>query len=161
MAFAWCMMRAKKTPPASKVCFPPLCTHTATSFDRCHITDIQYWMESIATHASQHVFKMLVANKTDLPRGGVGEGEGEAVAEHFGLPYFECSAKTGANVEHMFHSAAAEIVKAQVARAAAKVAATTPDKGTAAAAAAVSPPQVTAKQVKHIKPGKQKPCIIQ
>lgn len=117
-------------------------------------------MESISTHASQHVFKMLVANKVDMPRA-VPEEEGRAAAEHFNMPYFECSAKTGSNVEHMFHSAAAEIVKAQVARAAAKVAAFTPGKGTAAAAAAVSPPQVTAKQVKHIKPGKKGPCVIQ
>ena len=125
--------------------------------------DMQYWMDNISKHASPRVHKVLVANKVDLPRG-VTADIGRAAGQHYGIDYFECSAKSGLNVEHVFHSVAAACVRSQLARVASKAASQGADAASPSApgaAAASPPPEVTAKQVKHLKDGKEKkPCTI-
>jgi hypothetical protein len=110
-------------------------------------------MENIAKHATPNVHKCLVGNKRDMPQRAVPSDDGQAAAAHFGVKHFECSAKNGHNVEHVFHSMAADIVKSQLERAAAKVMHTSPDKS---AAAAASKPMSDLKptQVRHLKDGK-------
>ena len=97
------------------------------------IADVQYWMENIQKHATPNVHKCLVGNKRDMPNRAVSSDDGQAAAEHFGVKHFECSAKNGHNVEHVFHSMAADIVKTQLERAAAKALSGSPDTGAASA----------------------------
>lgn len=42
---------------------------------------------------------VLIANKTDVSEQEVTSEEGRKLAEEFNLPFFECSAKTGENVQ--------------------------------------------------------------
>ena len=73
--------------------------------------NIQNWLKQIDTHASQGVAKVLVANKIDLPNRVVSAEQGAALAEEFGLKFFETSAKTGANINEMFFEVADQIVR--------------------------------------------------
>ena len=117
-------------------------------------------MENIQKHATPNVHKCLVGNKRDMPNRAVSSDDGQAAAEHFGVKHFECSAKNGHNVEHVFHSMAADIVKTQLERAAAKALSGSPDKGAASAAAQAQAPDVKPTQVKHLRDGKEKKCRI-
>ena len=46
--------------------------------------------------------KILVGNKCDLPNRTVTKEEGEALAAKYGIPFYEVSAKTKANVAEAF-----------------------------------------------------------
>ncbi len=135
------------------------CAGTSTHCRGAHFTDVQYWMENITKHATPNVHKCLVGNKRDMPQRAVSSADGEAAAEHFGVKHFECSAKNGHNVEHVFHSMAADIVKTQLERAAAKAMSSSPDKA-AGTSARTATPDVKPTQVKHLKDGKDKKCCI-
>ncbi len=54
---------------------------------------------------------MLVANKIDLPNRVISYERGAALAEEYGLKFFETSAKTGSNINEMFFQVADQIVK--------------------------------------------------
>ena len=81
------------------------CTEEAT------FNNIQNWLKQIEAHASVGVAKVLVANKTDLPNRVITQERGQALAEEFGLKFFETSAKTGSNINEMFFEVADQIVK--------------------------------------------------
>jgi len=81
------------------------CTEEAT------FNNIQNWLKQIEVHASVGVAKVLVANKTDLPNRVITQERGQALAEEFGLKFFETSAKTGSNINEMFFEVADQIVK--------------------------------------------------
>ena len=49
---------------------------------------------------------MLVANKTDLPNRVISTERGQALAEDYGLKFFETSAKLGNNINEMFFEVA-------------------------------------------------------
>jgi len=117
-------------------------------------------MENIAKHATPNVHKCLVGNKRDMPNRAVSGEDGQAAADHFGVKHFECSAKNGHNVEHVFHSMAADIVKSQLERAAAKAMSSSPDKSAVATSTQAVAPDVTPTQVKHLRDGKDKKCSI-
>lgn len=59
------------------------------------------WMSSIKEAMTDPVDVVLVGNKCDMERA-VSTQEGQEMAEEFGIPYFETSAKTGLNVESTF-----------------------------------------------------------
>lgn len=73
--------------------------------------NIQNWLKQIETHASQGVAKVLVANKTDLPNRVISTEQGQALAQEYGLKFFETSAKTGSNINEMFFEVADQIVR--------------------------------------------------
>jgi small GTP-binding protein len=77
------------------------------TFDHAHI-----WMESIKESASAGVNVILVGNKLDRAADRkVSEVEAQTLANQFGVPYFEASAKTGENVEHMFEALTRAVIK--------------------------------------------------
>ncbi len=47
---------------------------------------------------------VLVGNKCDIPEREVTKEQGQALAESFGVPYFESSAKERLNVDESFHA---------------------------------------------------------
>jgi GTPase SAR1 family protein len=62
-------------------------------------SNVGYWIRNIqeAVTAENMPAIILVANKTDLP-GEVAAEDGAAKAEEHGIKFFECSAKSGVNV---------------------------------------------------------------
>jgi small GTP-binding protein len=76
------------------------------TFDHTHI-----WMDSIKESASAGVDIILVGNKLDrAAHRTITEGEAKALADQFGIQYFEVSAKTGENVEYMFEALARAVI---------------------------------------------------
>jgi len=73
--------------------------------DEGSFKNVRNWMYNIQQHASEKVNKILVGNKSDMGKGSraVSYGAGEQLAREYGIPFFETSAKTGSNVEEVFH----------------------------------------------------------
>jgi len=74
-------------------------------------TNIRNWMKNIEQHASTNVVKALVGNKCDLKESerAVSYSQGKSLAEEYGIPFFETSAKTGEQVQEVFTGLAKEI----------------------------------------------------
>ena len=80
---------------------------TQSSFD-----NVSNWIKQIKEDASEKVVIILVGNKIDLEhKRAIPTEEGEKIAEDFGLIFFECSAKTGKNINEAFN----ELIKKTVA----------------------------------------------
>nr|CAB3474755.1 unnamed protein product [Digitaria exilis] len=73
--------------------------------------DIGNWIRSIEQHASDNVNKILVGNKADMDESkrAVPTAKGQALADEYGIKFFETSAKTNLNVEQVFFSIARDI----------------------------------------------------
>ncbi|KAI8107772.1 hypothetical protein M9434_004716 [Picochlorum sp. BPE23] len=73
--------------------------------------NIRNWMKNIEQHASVNVVKGLVGNKCDISEGerAVSKSQAQELADEYGIPFYETSAKTGENVENVFRDLA-EIV---------------------------------------------------
>ncbi|OEL15777.1 Ras-related protein RABE1c [Dichanthelium oligosanthes] len=74
-------------------------------------TDIRNWIRNIEQHASDNVNKILVGNKADMDESkrAVPTAKGQALADEYGIKFFETSAKTNLNVEQVFFSIARDI----------------------------------------------------
>ncbi|CAN1230890.1 Ras-related protein RABE1c, partial [Linum grandiflorum] len=74
-------------------------------------TDIRNWIRNIEQHASDNVNKVLVGNKADMDdsKRAVPTAKGQALADEYGIKFFETSAKTNLNVEEVFFSIARDI----------------------------------------------------
>nr|GMD86093.1 ras-related protein RABE1c-like [Ipomoea batatas] len=74
-------------------------------------TDIRNWIRNIEQHASDNVNKVLVGNKADMDESkrAVPTSKGQALADEYGIKFFETSAKTNMNVEEVFFSIARDI----------------------------------------------------
>ncbi|CAO1942198.1 unnamed protein product [Urochloa humidicola] len=74
-------------------------------------TDIRNWIRNIEQHASDNVNKILVGNKADMDasKRAVPTAKGQALANEYGIKFFETSAKTNLNVEQVFFSIARDI----------------------------------------------------
>ena len=79
--------------------------------DQQTFNNISNWLKQIDQHANSNVVKVLVANKCDRSDKIIESEKGRALAEQHGLIFFETSAKTGHNVNEVFHSIANVIVK--------------------------------------------------
>lgn len=74
-------------------------------------SDIRNWIRNIEQHASDNVNKILVGNKADMDESkrAVPTSKGQALADEYGIKFFETSAKTNLNVEQVFFSIARDI----------------------------------------------------
>ena len=65
--------------------------------------NIKNWIRTIREEVSPKVTIVLVGNKIDDEENRkVTKEEGEAMAKECGVPYYDCSAKTGENIELIF-----------------------------------------------------------
>ena len=70
---------------------------------------LENWMRQIKMHSSENVVKVLIGNKCDLVDRKVTFDEAKALADHFGVDYYEVSARDNKNISEMFQSLAIEI----------------------------------------------------
>lgn len=70
--------------------------------DRNSFLNIDNWMKQIKDNASETVAIILVATKCDMPDRSVQFVEGKKMADYYGVPYIETSAKNDTNVEEAF-----------------------------------------------------------
>ncbi|MBA0747903.1 hypothetical protein Gogos_004775, partial [Gossypium gossypioides] len=87
--------------------FPPNNDH----YSKLSASDIRNWIRNIEQHASDNVNKVLVGNKADMDESkrAVPTSKGQALADEYGIKFFETSAKTNLNVEEVFFSIARDI----------------------------------------------------
>ncbi|RVW49438.1 Ras-related protein RABE1c [Vitis vinifera] len=79
--------------------------------DESSFNNIRNWIRNIEQHASDNVNKVLVGNKADMDESkrAVPTSKGQALADEYGIKFFETSAKTNLNVEEVFFSIAKDI----------------------------------------------------
>ncbi|KAJ3669175.1 hypothetical protein LUZ60_011125 [Juncus effusus] len=79
--------------------------------DESSFNNIRNWIRNIEQHASDNVNKILVGNKADMDESkrAVPTAKGQALADEYGIKFFETSAKTSLNVEEVFFSIARDI----------------------------------------------------
>jgi len=71
--------------------------------DRQTFASIRNWIAQIQMHADVNVNKVLIGNKCDMnDQRAVSAEEGQALAEEYNIPFFECSAKQDIGVEKAF-----------------------------------------------------------
>ncbi len=81
----------------------------ASSFEK-----VRQWVDDIERYSTNQSSKLLVANRVDLAdKRVVAEAEGQNLANDLKLPFVECSAKTGANVDKAFLDLAAAVCAAR------------------------------------------------
>ncbi|KAI3738408.1 hypothetical protein L2E82_28438 [Cichorium intybus] len=73
--------------------------------------DIRDWIQNIEQQASDNVKKILVGNKADMDESKrtVPTSKGQALADEYGIKFFETSARTNLNVEELFFFIAREV----------------------------------------------------
>ena len=80
--------------------------------NRATFDNIKSWVEDCKRLSPKTVLMVLVGNKIDLEeRREVSYNEGSIFAQKNGMLFFECSAKTGNNVEQIFMESTREIDK--------------------------------------------------
>lgn len=73
--------------------------------------NLKSWLEECKTNSQRNIVIVLIGNKYDLgDKREISTEEGRKFAEENDLIFFECSAKTGHNVESAFTAAAEKIV---------------------------------------------------
>ncbi|GLT89842.1 hypothetical protein SLE2022_078060 [Rubroshorea leprosula] len=79
--------------------------------DESSFNNIRQWMEDIEVNGPDDVNKILVGNKADKDESkrAVSTSRGQALADEYGIKFFETSAKTNFNVEQVFFSIARDI----------------------------------------------------
>jgi Ras-related protein Rab-8A len=80
--------------------------------DEGSFSNIRNWMKNIEQHASESVVKVLIGNKSDLDESkrAVPYARGKALADEYRIPFFETSAKSGAQVEEVFLGMAKDVM---------------------------------------------------
>eukprot|EP01027_Heterolobosea_sp_BB2_P023750 GEZU01035732.1.p1 GENE.GEZU01035732.1~~GEZU01035732.1.p1 ORF type:complete len:236 (-),score=67.15 GEZU01035732.1:91-798(-) len=71
------------------------------------------WIEQVRMYAPANTPLVLVGNKSDVPseKKFVPASMGREFAANLGIPFYECSAKTGKNVEEAFVAVVEEVMK--------------------------------------------------
>ena len=74
--------------------------------------NVKNWMRQIDTHAAENVCRVLIGNKCDVPADQrvVSYEQGKALADEFGVAFFETSAKENLHVDDAFMQITNEIV---------------------------------------------------
>ncbi|KAK9839170.1 hypothetical protein WJX74_010897 [Apatococcus lobatus] len=80
--------------------------------DEASFNNIRNWMRNIEQHASDTVNKVLVGNKCDMDESkrAVPTSKGQALADEFGIRFFETSAKNNSNVDEVFQAVAKDVM---------------------------------------------------
>jgi Ras-related protein Rab-8A len=69
--------------------------------------NIKYWMDTIKNSSCDYTGIMLVGNKIDIESSRqVSYNDGFNLAQKYNIPFFECSAKKGTNIDSIFEEAA-------------------------------------------------------
>jgi len=71
--------------------------------DRKSFENVVNWIKDLKEHGNKSMDLFLIANKIDLDRV-VSTEEGKNLAKNYNIPYFECSAKSGDNIDNIFES---------------------------------------------------------
>ena len=80
--------------------------------NRDSFNHIGTWIDECKNQTAQTIFFVLVGNKSDLnDKRQVDKEEGQELADKYGIPFYEASAKTGDNVNEIFYNSADEIAK--------------------------------------------------
>mmetsp|Transcript_14886 Transcript_14886/g.16537 ORF Transcript_14886/g.16537 Transcript_14886/m.16537 type:complete len:92 (+) Transcript_14886:365-640(+) len=61
------------------------------------------WMQEVERYSEGDVLIVLVANKVDLGNRTVSKDDAAELAQEYGIPYFETSAKEGTGVDAPFN----------------------------------------------------------
>jgi len=79
--------------------------------DEKSFENVRGWMKNIELHASSNVNKILIGNKCDVAENKrvISKARGQALADEFGIPFYETSAKANINVEDAFMKIASDI----------------------------------------------------
>merc|ERR1719401_1633191 len=78
------------------------------STDQDSFNNIRRWAAQIAAHGAEDTNRMLLGNKADFDPSMkvIDPARGQSLAEEYGMPFMETSAKSGLNVEEAFISIA-------------------------------------------------------
>lgn len=80
--------------------------------DEASFTNVRNWMRQIDQNAAENVNRILIGNKSDVDPSErkISHDQGKALADEFGIKFFETSAKLNTNVDNAFMSIAKDIV---------------------------------------------------
>ncbi|KAM3138920.1 hypothetical protein pb186bvf_008933 [Paramecium bursaria] len=83
--------------------------------DRPSFQQVQSWIHNLNENSTSEksLCKVLIGNKCDMPNRTISEEEGIALGQQLGLKYYECSAKTGKNVNEVFTQLVQQVVTTQ------------------------------------------------
>ncbi|RCV10182.1 hypothetical protein SETIT_2G091700v2, partial [Setaria italica] len=81
--------------------------------DESSFNNIRNWIRNTEQHASDNVNKILIGNKADMDESkrAVPTSKGQALADEYGIKFFETSAKTNLNVNQVFFSIARDVTQ--------------------------------------------------
>lgn len=72
--------------------------------DRKSFNNVKQWKHEIDRYCPEGVLITLVGNKSDLPNRSVSYAEGMEMADNYGIPFVEVSAKTNYGIDGLFNS---------------------------------------------------------
>merc|ERR1719401_843614 len=72
--------------------------------DEASFNNIRRWAAQINTHGAEGTDRLLVGNKADCDpqQRKVDAAQGQALADEYGIPFLETSARSGQNVKEAF-----------------------------------------------------------
>jgi Ras-related protein Rab-8A len=80
--------------------------------DESSFANVRNWMRQIEQNAAENVNRILIGNKADIDPSErkVTHAQGKALADEYGINFFETSAKMNSNVDEAFLAIASDIV---------------------------------------------------
>jgi small GTP-binding protein len=81
---------------------------------RTTFNNIPKYIDDIKLHGQTNVKFIIVGNKCDNDTREVSTDEGQALANKYNVPFFECSAKTGYNIDNLFDTLANNMLEYQI-----------------------------------------------